>query len=248
MPIFTVPGAYRRLISCCAVYFSCQHSVQASADSQWQAELTLASQYRFKGFAMTSKQPTLQAALRRQVPLADGNFQFGLWASGTRFVNPVINQRIDSELDWQLSRSWQLADNWSCRLDLFHYQYLGGSLASQVNYVEWQAGCGNAQSFITLALTPAYGATSNTHSILSWRQTLWQQGPWQHSFEYSRLRNHSDQQFYRQGRADHYQHLQYTLIYQPAGSNWLLRSYVGSEDDSRALGHLHSGVDWQWLF
>lgn len=231
--------------------FCCVLLLPSAVQANWQLDVTLASEYRFKGFAMSGQQPALQPNLRWQgadnSPLA--GYSAGVWLSNTDFINPQTNRGINAEVDWQLGRRWSLDEQWQCEINLLRYQFFGAGLASQVDYSELQTGCGTTQHSVQFAFSQHYGATRNRHSILTLRQQLWRSATWDLQAELSNLRNYDDASFYQAGGAGYYQHLQLNANYQPPQQGWSSRVFVGSENDSAAFGtHWYSGVELAWHF
>lgn len=214
----------------------CAIAYPAKAD--WNTSVTLASEYLFKGYPMSNGRPALQA----EVSWQQNQWFGGVWGSNTDFFNQLADSHVSAEMDLYFGRSWPVSTAGQCSSSLWRYQYYGGSGASQVDYAEIQLSCSRNSSQILVAWSPAYGATDNQHSILTWRQQLGQVGPLNTAFELSSLHNLDDQQFYQRGQSDNYQYLAFTASYQVQDMVWRLT--LGTENDSAAMGkHIQLSLD-----
>ena len=107
--------------------------------SNWSWNLTLTSDYVFRGVTQSNYKPALQAGF--DYSFGDSGWYVGTWASNVDYNDP---DGPDLELDVYVGWSHDLAEDWNLDLSVVHYAYAGqrngyGSLdyAEAIGAITW---------------------------------------------------------------------------------------------------------------
>ena len=125
-------------------------SVPAAQAAEISGNVTLTSDYPFRGVSQTSSDPAIQGGV-------DLGFESGLyvgtWASNVNFDGS------DSSMEWDLYLGWsgEIADGIELDLQAIHFQYPGDT---DLNYQEVHVGLGLGDFSVGVNYSPAYLAVS----------------------------------------------------------------------------------------
>ncbi|MBT1063744.1 TorF family putative porin [Bowmanella sp. Y26] len=117
---------------------------------QWQsqANLTLASDYQFRGISQTDQGPAIQGGI--DISHTQG-WYLGVWGSNIEFGQGSM------ELDWYAGWSGTWENGLQTRLGLIHYSYpQGNDEGAEQNYSELQGTLSYAGFTAGLAISPDY--------------------------------------------------------------------------------------------
>lgn len=121
---------------------------EEAAKSSWSGNVTLTSDYRFRGISQTDNNTALQGGLQYN---GSQGLYVGAWASNVDFASDV-----STELDLFVGYTHALSENTSLTGQLIYYWYLNADDASETNYWELSAKLEHQMDKIGLSLEVAY--------------------------------------------------------------------------------------------
>ena len=129
-------------------------SVPAAQAAEVSGNVTLASDYSFRGWSQTSRDPAIQGGF-------DLGFESGLyvgtWASNVNFGASDSGDVASMEWDLYLGWSGEIADGIELDVQAIHFQYPGDT---DLNYQEVYVGLGLGDFSLGVNYSPAYLAVS----------------------------------------------------------------------------------------
>jgi uncharacterized protein (TIGR02001 family) len=127
-----------------ALAFPMAAAAQDEEGGPWgvSGELTLTSDYVWRGVSQTDENPTLQAGID---VAHESGFYAGAWGSGVDFDDP--DDGIDLELNLYLGWSWDLSDNVNLDLSATRYIYPGSNDGYDIDYNEYAARLTFAETY-----------------------------------------------------------------------------------------------------
>lgn len=129
-------------------------SVPAAFAAEVSGNVTLASDYSFRGWSQTSRDPAIQGGF-------DAGFESGIyvgtWASNVNFGANDEGDVASMELDLYLGWSGEIADGIELDVQAIHFQYPGDT---SLNYQEVFLGLGIGDFSVGVNYSPAYLAVS----------------------------------------------------------------------------------------
>jgi uncharacterized protein (TIGR02001 family) len=164
-PAFSLHRLTARL---CAAVFTL---VAGHAQAELQAYATIASEYVYRGHAVSDREPSLQAAFDYQH--RSGLFA-GAWAGTIRIDNNAAGRRRQ-ELDYYLGYHFETPRDWTGAITLMRYSYPGARGPRSYDYSEWLASAEwSERVFIEVAYSPGvYGSgRPGRHLEIGARHTL----------------------------------------------------------------------------
>lgn len=121
----------------------------ANSDFEFSANVTLTSDYAFRGVSQTLKDPAIQGGF--DVGHSSGFFA-GVWASNVDFSEGGIDDdEADLELDIYVGFGADLSDNFSADLTLVQYIYPGTANGVDLDYAEL-IGAIHYQDYLTASI------------------------------------------------------------------------------------------------
>ena len=125
-------------------------SVPAAFAAEVSGNVTLASDYSFRGWSQTSRDPAVQGGV-------DVGFESGLyvgtWASNVNFGANDEGDVASMELDLYVGWSGEIADGIDLDIQAIHFQYPGDT---SLNYQEVFLGLGVGDFSVGVNYSPAY--------------------------------------------------------------------------------------------
>lgn len=131
---------------------------EEAAKSSWSGNVTLTSDYRFRGVSQTDNNTALQGGLQYN---GSQGIYVGAWASNVDFAADV-----STELDLFVGYTHALSENTSLTGQFIYYWYLNANDASETNYWELSAKLEHQMDKVGLSLEVAYAPdqSSNLYS------------------------------------------------------------------------------------
>ena len=129
-------------------------SVPAALAAEVSGNVTLASDYSFRGWSQTSRDPAIQGGF--DVGFETGIY-VGTWASNVNFG--ASDEGDVASMEWDLYVGWsgEVADGIELDVQAIHFQYPGDT---SLNYQEVYLGLGVGDFTVGVNYSPAYLAVS----------------------------------------------------------------------------------------
>lgn len=119
-----------------------QEEEEAGGPWALSGEVTLTSDYVWRGVTQTDESPALQAGLDLS---HESGFYAGVWGSNVDFDDP--DDGIDLEVDIFAGWSWDLNETVNLDLSVTHYMYPGASDGYDIDYNEYTARVTFAETY-----------------------------------------------------------------------------------------------------
>ena len=127
----------------------------AVAAAEASGNVTLASDYSFRGWSQTARDPAIQGGF--DIAL-DGGFSVGTWASNVNFGASDAGDVASMEWDLYVGWSGEVADGVEFGLQFIHFQYPGDT---ELNYQELAVSLSFGNFGLGLNYSPEYLAAPN---------------------------------------------------------------------------------------
>ena len=121
----------------------------AAVAAEVAGNVTLASDYSFRGWSQTGRDPAIQGGFDVAF---EGGFSVGTWASNVNFG--------DTSMEWDLYLGWsgEISDGMELGVQIFHFQYPNDTA---LNYQEVQASLSFGDFSVGVDYSPEYLAAPN---------------------------------------------------------------------------------------
>ncbi len=130
---------------------------EEAAKSSWSGNVTLTSDYRFRGVSQTDNNTALQGGLQYN---GSQGLYVGAWASNVDFASDV-----STEIDVYAGYTHALSDNTSLTGQVIYYWYLNADNASETNYWELSAKLEHQMDKVGLSLEVAYAPDQSSDAF-----------------------------------------------------------------------------------
>lgn len=171
-----------------------------TAQADWSATLTGASDYLFNGVTQTGHQPAVQASLDWS---GAAGMYAGLWASNVDFGDDT-----EAEVDGYLGYRFEFRPGYSVDAGLALYTYHGGSDSSDANYPEAYLKLGIAGFNLNAWYTHDYSGLDVGHVVVMLQKDFEINDRWTIATQLSRSTSLDTDRFAWDGDRDHYLHWQ----------------------------------------
>jgi len=126
----------------------------AAMAAEVSGNVTLASDYSFRGWSQTSRDPAVQGGV--DIAFESGLY-IGTWGSNVNFGADDEGDVASMELDLYIGWSGEVADGINLDLQAIHFQYPGDT---ELNYQEFFLGLGFGDFSVGVNYSPEYLAAS----------------------------------------------------------------------------------------
>ena len=134
----------KKLLTILTAAAATQWVVTTAVAAEATANVTLASDYSFRGWSQTGRDPAIQGGFDFAF---DGGFSLGTWASNVNFGN--------TSMEWDLYLGWsgEVSDGMEFGMQLIHFQYPGDT---ELNYQEAAATLSFGNLGLGVNYSPSY--------------------------------------------------------------------------------------------
>lgn len=220
------PGIFRRFVGLVYLLFG-----TSSAIAGWHGELSLLSDYVYRGYSKSRSNPVVRGHLGYE---DDAGWFTGIWLSQVSFDDRSNRDYADLEVRPYLGWALPLATDWQSELSVTGYVYDGKIFAQDANYVEFYAAL-HYQNWFSGAVSVAPDAYQRHATVLnyelSYRQDILDTLRFSAGLGYSQAGALLDKDFF----------------YWNVGASWFLTSYLSLDVryvdvhlDERHYGSLES--------
>ena len=139
----------RKLLTLLTAAVAMALAVPAAVAAEVSGNVTLTSDYSFRGWSQTSRDPAIQGGFDVAF---EGGFSLGTWASNVNFG--------DTSMEWDLYVGWsgEISDGMELGLQLIHFQYPNDT---DLNYQEAALSLTFGDFTVGLNYSPEYLAAPN---------------------------------------------------------------------------------------
>jgi len=171
-----------------------------TAQADWSATLTGASDYLFNGVTQTGHQPAVQGSLDWS---GDAGLYAGLWASNVDFGDDT-----EAEVDGYLGYRFEFRPGYSVDAGLAFYTYHGGRDSSDADYPEAYLKLGIAGFNLNAWYAHDYSGLDVGHVVVMLQKDFEINDRWTIATQLSRSTSLDTDRFAWDGDRDHYLHWQ----------------------------------------